>query len=94
MTGFLKCDAEGCDHLETIEGLTEDLIGKPCPKCGADLLTREDYEEGMKIEVMMKMLKAMGLAVEVPASGDMDGLALLTVGTHNGETNIKIGKAK
>lgn len=44
--GGLKCDAPGCDFRdETI--LAEDYekwVNAPCPKCGANLLTQEDFE--------------------------------------------------
>ena len=38
MTAFLQCDADGCGHHETVPEISRDLIGKPCPKCGANLL--------------------------------------------------------
>lgn len=41
----LKCDAEGCDYEETVEATSQNVnefIGKPCPKCGANLLTEAD----------------------------------------------------
>ena len=51
-TGF-KCDAEGCDYVETapydFEYLDEYLsyldsyLDKKCPKCGAPLLTEKDH---------------------------------------------------
>jgi hypothetical protein len=41
---FLKCDAPGCDHIESHGVLVAEMIDKPCPKCGANLLTREDYD--------------------------------------------------
>lgn len=46
LTGMeIKCDAKGCDYIIPIEIKdTKSYMGKPCPKCGADLLTEEDYE--------------------------------------------------
>ena len=41
----LKCDAEGCDY-EDLSITSEDYadyVNAPCPKCGANLLTPEDY---------------------------------------------------
>jgi hypothetical protein len=37
----LKCDAPGCDYREELVIPSVDLVGKPCPKCGASLLTEE-----------------------------------------------------
>lgn len=44
-TGFLQCDKDGCDYREDgiINAELETHINKPCPKCGENLLTLEDY---------------------------------------------------
>ena len=42
----LKCDAAGCGHMEPVAKIEKSLVGKPCPKCGANLLTEKDYEAG------------------------------------------------
>ena len=39
---YLKCDAHACDHFEEIP-ITIDVVGKPCPKCGANLCTEQDF---------------------------------------------------
>lgn len=39
---FLKCDTPTCDHFEMAPIIVEN-IGKACPKCGASLLTSEDF---------------------------------------------------
>lgn len=44
--GGLKCDTPECDYRDdqiTLEQY-ESHINAPCPKCGASLLTPEDYE--------------------------------------------------
>ena len=50
----IKCDAENCDYAEEFGdwGLTSEeilatadtFINKPCPLCGANLLTQADYD--------------------------------------------------
>jgi len=55
----LKCDAPGCSHREDVLEITEALIGKPCPKCGASLLTKEDFVAGKTWEATIDMLAAM-----------------------------------
>jgi hypothetical protein len=43
----LKCDTRGCDFRDdevTFEQYPKS-IGRPCPKCGASLLTQEDYDK-------------------------------------------------
>lgn len=41
----IKCDASGCDYREEVVALDayESYVDRPCPKCGASLLTPEDY---------------------------------------------------
>ncbi len=50
--GELRCDVPGCgyqtDYAETWETIA-DCIGRPCPKCGASLLTAEDYATMMML---------------------------------------------
>ena len=48
----IKCDNAKCDHYEEVD--FEDYpkyVNKPCPKCGDNLLTREDYN---KCLIMLK----------------------------------------
>lgn len=40
--GCLHCDACGWTSLEP-RALSPDLIGSPCPRCGASLLSERDY---------------------------------------------------
>lgn len=42
MSEYLVCDAKGCGHVENAGAITPLMIGKPCPDCGADLLTAAD----------------------------------------------------
>lgn len=44
MVHYLKCDAKGCMHLEVHPELTWDMVDKPCPNCGANLLTQADAD--------------------------------------------------
>ncbi len=49
----IQCDAEGCDYStdegawgdtpEEIKATSETYLNKPCPKCGAPLLTQADH---------------------------------------------------
>lgn len=91
MAQFLKCDAVGCDHVEERPGLLEEDIGRPCPKCGANLLTREDYEAAKPFSDMMRALEEAGLipAVSLSDAADEDKL-IVTVNHHAGDINIKI----
>lgn len=52
---YLQCDAEGCNHLEFVDTITEDMVGKPCPKCNANLLTKEDYDMFVQVQNMITL---------------------------------------
>lgn len=90
MFNQLICDAAACDHREDVEALTEDLIGKACPKCGADLLTREDFEAGKRMQAMIDLLKAAGIAKDASEEGG----TLMTVNPHAGGLNISLKPTK
>jgi hypothetical protein len=86
MSEFLKCDAPGCDHFE-ITAITIDVVDKPCPKCGANLCTKEDF-------VLFKSLSAASDAASAVILRDDPGaeIELVATNVHNGK--IKIAAAK
>ena len=48
---YLHCDNPQCGHDMTFEGeFRKELINTPCPKCGQNMLTEEDYEAGKELE--------------------------------------------
>lgn len=48
----LKCDAPSCDYNDPSIPFEqyEENVDAPCPKCGASLLTPEDYEAVLAIK--------------------------------------------
>lgn len=46
----LKCDKKDCDYIDNDIEISEKLIGTNCPKCGANLLTKEAYEQVVSIK--------------------------------------------
>lgn len=90
--GELHCDAPGCGYVSP-EALPwgEGLIGLPCPKCGANLLTRADYS---RTERMMRVVDFLN-RIFGPIFGRRDtppDAASLSIRFHHGETDIKIGR--
>jgi hypothetical protein len=49
--GGLKCDADGCDWSDDSIPVAdyEKWINRPCPKCGANLLTLEDFQNAQSV---------------------------------------------
>lgn len=87
MSEFLKCDAAGCDHFE-LTAITIDVVDKPCPKCGANLCTKEDF-------VLFKSLSAASDAASAVILRDTPDAQLELVATniHNGQIKIALGKS-
>lgn len=89
MSEFLKCDAEGCDHIENVDAITSEMVGKPCPICGANLLTQEDwmfYRDVLRPS--MDMMTKLGLSR--PAALDDPDHLTMRVSGHQGELHIKL----
>ena len=85
---YLKCDAKGCDHMEDVEAITADMVGKPCPKCGANLLTESDWTVySVVVQPAMQAMVDAGLARLAPR-GTPDEQKI-RVGYHDGETTIR-----
>ena len=86
MNDFLKCDARGCDHFENI-AVTIEVVGKPCPKCGANLCTQEDFV------IFKSLVAATRAATEVVLKNDPNAaLHLVATNVHNGVIKIAPGK--
>ena len=79
---YLKCDADGCDHIELHPKLTADLVGRLCPKCGADLLTQKDYDDFCGVtRPIVELTRAIGLTAP---TDDPNGGGLVKIGNHGG----------
>lgn len=83
---FLKCDAPTCDHQEMVADYGPHLIDKPCPICGANLLTKQDFEEAEPLRLLVKGLEALGLT----SARGTDQDAMVKVGQHAGKTTIEV----
>jgi hypothetical protein len=57
----LKCDAPACDYEEDtpLSADPTSYINKPCPKCGANLLTREDCDAYLKAYATIEAINAI-----------------------------------
>ena len=95
--GGLKCDH--CDYKDTTipyESFPE-FINKPCPKCGENLLTIEDYQNAVNfmnyvkfvnsldedgIKELTTTIEALGLKADVPEGVDPTKPVVGYVETH------------
>lgn len=89
MSEFLKCDADGCSHVENVDAITADMIGRPCPVCGASLLTAEDFAfYDAHVRPAMDLAHKLGLS-EPAQPGEPGAVA---VNFHDGELRIRAAK--
>lgn len=89
MSEFLKCDATGCDHVEDVAEITADLVGKPCPKCGANLLTEGDWAYySTAFRPALDMLASIGLNMRAGENTPPEQRAAFNY--HNGNINIRL----
>lgn len=57
----LKCDNPSCDwkdesiHMDDYKA----WLNKPCPKCGENVLTEEDYQNALVLKAMVGMLNSL-----------------------------------
>lgn len=87
MSEFLKCDAADCDHMEVVETITADMVGKPCPKCGANLLTQNDWDHYEAVfRPYVAALTSAGL-IQGAKPGDA---GVMRIGFHEGEYTVRL----
>lgn len=79
----LNCDAPGCGHVEHVGTITEGMVDMPCPKCGSNLLTLEDWISWQAFSALMN-------AVEEVVPDDSGSKLAMRVGLHGRKTRIEI----
>jgi hypothetical protein len=82
----IKCDNKDCDYVNEDVSVSdyEKWLNKPCPKCGSNLLTQEDYEATMALIIATKVLNDV-----IPKAKDDEKMATVSV-EMNGTGNISI----
>ncbi len=93
----LRCDAPGCDHAESIDVTDRppgpEYVNKPCPKCGANLLTARDHADYLVFHaMMMRVNAAVGPMsdAEVAAAEAAGDVHDITVNPHAGDLNLEV----
>lgn len=98
----LKCDTPTCDYHDPAIRLEdyEAYIDTPCPKCGASLLTRADYDQVQQLLSIMAMVNSMpatsepgeettSIELDLNGTGDVSivGIGLVDKGEHDDGEN-------
>ena len=56
----LHCD--DCHHEVDYQGkMTAEHVGTPCPVCGSDMLTDQDFKVGRRVQFVLAILSFFGL---------------------------------
>ncbi|MHA6731766.1 hypothetical protein [Devosia sp. A369] len=84
---FLKCDAAGCDHSENVAAITAEMVGKPCPTCGANLLTQGDWDfYSQMFKPAVEAMKALGIVAEA----EPESVGAVRFNYHDGEMRVRM----
>lgn len=88
-TGLLHCDA--CGHETKTMKISEKMIGTPCPKCGANMLTAEDHA---KSEAMFKAIDLVNAMVGPLIGATKPGKKAQPIGVrcHEDEVTVSLSK--
>jgi len=97
----IKCDAEGCDYEdmdlqwgttpEDILKANDDMLGKPCPKCGASLLTPEDHANVKVMVLLAPELTALEEELKILFPGEVEDKQVKVSIKMNGTGNVEVG---
>ena len=73
----LKCDTPTCDWKDETLAISDwpNWINVPCPKCGGNLLTQEDYDNVMTLMETVKFVNAHPKEVELMLALNSDAYA-------------------
>lgn len=89
----IKCDNESCDYKDDSVTFDQypDYLNKPCPKCGANLLTQEDLDTAKTLIAVFNSpeMKALNEAYKQAGAKTVEGNIEMN-GT--GKADIKIDK--
>ena len=89
MIGGIKCDNRECDFMDDSVKVEDynNWLNRPCPKCGENLLTEEDYNN---VQLLMSMVNTInGLYPEgIPENEEEIAMSIDMNGT--GEMNFNI----
>lgn len=96
--GGLKCDAEHCTFEDKTIPFEEypNWINAPCPECGENLLTQEDYNNAKALKNSINLVNSMSeeqlkeLTSKLDMSALEDNPMFAELNNYSSEENLKI----
>lgn len=90
--GRLRCDAPGCGYVTPdTKPFAKEMIGLPCPKCGASLLTERDYNAAERLLSVVDTINMIFGPIfgRVPSAKNAKEFETVKVGHHHGRWDIE-----
>ena len=91
----IQCDNKKCDYddKEVARETYSEYVNKPCPKCGENLLTQEDFEAVNKLYDGFDTISELTnkIQTEIDRVHDEDGEEIWIEGTIQSDTKEKFG---
>ena len=91
--GGIKCDNPNCDFMDTSVKVEDydKWLNRPCPKCGENLLTDDDYRNVQFLLAIEKIANEIYPKIEddeniVKATIDMNGTGNINIADDNNKT--------
>ncbi|MET3505476.1 hypothetical protein [Halalkalibacter oceani] len=65
----IKCDTKDCDYNDDSVKVEEysEWLNKPCPKCGGNLLTQDDYDN---VRMMINLTNVLNAVLPTPTEDE------------------------
>lgn len=86
----LKCDEPNCNVEIDCPDYGPQYIDTPCPECGANLLTKEDFDDAEPMRLMFAILEKAGLTKDSAAKDAVE----VRFNQHNGKTALEFNAQK
>src|SRR5699024_8193411 len=82
----IKCDSCDYKNMDIEVGEYEAWLNEPCPKCGENLLTKEDLDS---MKELIKIINLMNMASPVPSEEDEEVRVKVDM-NGTGDINFKV----
>lgn len=88
MSEVLNCDDVDCSHIEKVGKITTEMVGMPCPLCGSNLLTAEDWEAWKPFSALLGAIRRESATAPDLGSEKVS----IRVGLHGAKTTIEFDR--
>jgi len=78
----IKCDNPNCDYINRDVAIEDfhNWVDKPCPKCGSNLLTNQDYKT---LEGLLHMINILNILLPEEKESEKTSITFRSDGSGN-----------